>query len=590
MSIQGVPTHLQLDPRISPGNPSYTVTRGPIRQVFTPYVAQNFSNQQVQIQLLPNSPGTYLDRKILIELEVDFTLTAVNPANVIFPGGNPTSSGVVGLRYMPLHNICNTFNINVNGNTIPYTSFQIVAPFSQYHTPTDPLEQLNWSYMPACKNVGQTFADTFGTPRSQFAAQYENVYQDSNAVTSNMTLISNVAGTAVLRCHWCEIIPYAPFIHSVLEREGLVGLNSALIFTWLLPGLERMLGYDNVNGEPLSSISAQWASAPILRANWLTGDVSDAMNGITSLAYKYPYSNIQIFNNTPTTIAAGGTETLTYANTQLSGIPHCAYIFAREQISDLSPFKADSFGVINKINIQFNNTAGILAGASPYDLYKIAVRNGLKQRFSDWYSTQSAGVGSVLKLQFDRDITLGDPALAVGVPGTFQWTGEVSITNPSSAPVTYILYLIVCYEGILTVMDGSCSTNINLVTKDEVVHMSADSDVNNAETAMLQAAEGIINGGSIITSAQNFISRGQKFYGAHKNTIDNVLRVGKEVGASALSLLPVLLGAGLDYNQATMALEGAGFSGGGYSGGRLITDNSTLVRGRTNMSATRRIR
>jgi hypothetical protein len=143
---------------------------------------------------------------------------------------------------------------------------------------------------------------------------------------------------------------------------------------------------------------------------------------------------------------------------------------------------------------------------------------------------------------------------------------------------------------MLTVLDGSCTTQINLVTKEEVVHMSADSDASNADVAMMQAAEGIINGGSIITSAQNFISKGQKFYGAHKSTIDNVLHVGKELGLKAVELLPVLLGAGMDYTQATAALEGAGFSGGGYSGGRLITDTSSLVRGRAPMTGNRRIR
>lgn len=590
MSIQGVPTHLQLDPRIHPGQPEYTITKGPIKSVYTPYTSQNFSNQQLQFQVFPNSMGTFLDRKLLVEMQVDFTLTATNPLSTIFPGGNPAASGVIGLRYMPLHNVANTFQATINGNVVSNTTFEIIAPFSQYNTPTDPLEQLNWSFMPACKNVGQSYADTFGTPRSQFASQYENVYQDSNAVTSNMSIISQVAGTTVVRCHWCEIIPYAPFINGVLEREGLVGLNSALILNWVLPGLERFIGYDNVNGTPLSSISATWAVPPVLRCNWLTAPISGALNMNQGMAYKYPYANIQIFQNTPVPVASNATQTLTYSNVQLTGIPQAAFIFAREQVTDRTPFDADSFAVIESLNIQFNNMTGILSGASQYDLYKIAVRNGLKQRYSDWASIYGGGVGSVLKVEFDRDIPLGDPALAVGRMGTYQWSGTVNVTNPSAASINYVLYLIVVYEGILTVVDGSCMTQINLVSGMDVLQSSGDDNSSNIDVAISEANRTTIEGGSIISSAQNFVARGQKFYGAHKNTIDSVLKVGKQVGLGALELLPVLLGAGMSYEEAADRLQGAGFSGGGLSGGRLITDPSTLLRGSMQVPITRRNR
>lgn len=577
-TLQNIPVHIRNDPRISPGNPSYTILKGPTKTIYLPYQTQNYSNQQLQFQLFPNSMGTFLDRKLIVDMQVDFVLTAVNPAATIFPSNNPSNSGVVGLRYMPLHNVASTFQCTVNGNTISYTSFELIAPLSQYSTPTDPLEQLHWSYMPSCKNVGSEFSDTFGTPRSQFASQYENVYQDSNAVTSNMTLISQAPGTATIRCHWAEIIPYSPFAPGILEREGLVGLNSALILNWVLPGLERFLGYDDINGTPLSNISASWARSPILRANWLSSPASGALNMGTQLAYKYPYTNLQIFQNTPVNVPSGAQASLTYSNVQLTGIPACAYIFARQQVIDRTPFDADSFAAIEAVNIQFNNITGILSGASPYDLYKISVNNGLKQRFIDTFSDRDGIVGSVLKVEFDRDIPL-DTGLSVGSMGTYQWSGRVDIRNPSSQAINYVLYLVVCYEGILTVVDGSCITQINLVQQNHLLEAGDDSTTN-LDVALMDANKDLITGGSIITSAQKFINRGQKFYGAHKNTIDNVLSIGKQVGLKAIELLPVLLGAGLNYDEAMGALEGAGFSGGGFSGGRLITNPKELVHGK----------
>jgi hypothetical protein len=592
-TISGVQCNLQLDPRISAShNGSYTITKGPSKSLFVNYPSQAFSDQQLQHQIFPPSPGSFLDRKVLIEMSVDFTLRAANPASFVFPPGSvPEELGVVGLRYMPLHNIATACNITVNGNTLSYPSYQLLAALHQYNTPTDPLEQLHWSAMPSCKNVGVTYDSTFGTPRSQFAAPFSNVYQDSNAATCEYTLISNVAGVAVLRIKWVEPVLFPPFIHGVLEREGLLGLTSPLIITYTLPGLARFLGYDNVNGTVLSGITAAWSNAPKMRIQWMTSDISGMLSDTNSQqAYKYPYVNPLVFTNTPVLIPSGDSAQLSSSNIQLSGIPQCAFIFVRQQNSDLTPFDCDSFAAIEAINIQFDNLTGILANASTYDLYKICVRNGLKQRYADWASIRGDGVGSVLKVEFDRDIPLPSPSLAVGRSGTFQMQLTVTVRNDRPTDVNYVLYIVTMYEGILTVTSGTSMTNINLVTAQDVLQLSAESNSDNLEVAQAEASYSMIEGGSIISSAKNFIQRGQKFYNAHQNTIDNVLSVGKQLGLKAIELLPVLLGAGLSYDQASMALEGAGFSGGGFSGGRLITDPNTLLKGKMQVPITKRYR
>ena len=591
-NIQGVSTSLQLDPRISLGSHGghYTITKGPSKSLFINYPSQAFSDQQVQWQVFPPSPGSFLDRKVLIEMSVDFTLTAANPASFVFPpGSNPQDLGIVGLRYMPLHNIATACNININGNQLSYPSYQILTALSQYNTPTFPLEQLHWSAMPSCKNVGNTFASTFGTPRSQFAPPFQNVYQDSNAATCEYTLISNVAGQAVLRIKWVEPVLYPPFIHGILEREGLLGLTSPLIFTYTLPGLARMLGYDDVNGTPLSNVGAMWSEAPKMRVQWMTSDISGTLSDTNSqMAYKYPYVAPLVFTNTPVPIPSGGSAQISSSNIQLSGIPQCAFIFVREQNSDLTVFDCDSFAAIEAINIQFDNITGILANASVYDLYKIAVRNGLQQRYADWASVRGDGAGSVLKLEFDRDIPLPSPGLAVGRSGTFQMQLTITVRNDRPTPVNYVLYIVTLYEGILTITSGTSMANVNLVTAQDVIQLSATSDASNMDVAQQEASYSVIEGGSILASAKNFIQRGQKFYNAHQNTIDNVLTVGKQLGRTAIELLPVLLGAGMSYDEATSALEGAGFSGGGYSGGRLITDPSALLKGKMQVPITKR--
>jgi hypothetical protein len=578
--MEGVEKEFRLDPRISSYEPKYTITKGPSKVIYQNYLSQNYSTSILQFNIVPPNATTYLDRKLLVECSVDFTLTAADPTDVIF-AGPVEDSGVIGLRYMPLNNVSSNFLVNINGNAITYTPNEIFAPMSQYNTPAVELEQQYWSYAPSCKNVGSTFDSTFGTPRSQFASRFQNTLQDSNAVTSNMELISNVAGQAVVRCTWTEPILYPPFIHSQMEREGLIGLNSALILQWTLSGLERFLGYDNVSGVELSGISGNWAAPPQIRAIWLTAPMAASLGSGLEMAYKYPYSQIVPFNSTPVTLTAGETVNISSNNIQFTGIPECCYIYVREPLSDRTPFDSDSFARISKVNIIFNNISGILANATPVQIHSICSRNGLKQRYADWYGLDGDGVGSVVKLRFDADIPLSEANLAVGSNGTFQFTVNVDATNLQPVTTNYLLYVVVCYEGVLTVVEGQCRTNINMVSASDVLHGASDSTISNADYQE-QASYGLVNGGSIISTASNFINRGQKFYSAHKNTIDNVLSVGKQLGLKAIELLPVLLGAGMDYHEARDALEGAGFSGGGLSGGslaggRLITNHMDLI-------------
>lgn len=570
--MHGVEKNFLLDPRLRPSDPVYNITRGASKITYQFYPSQNYSNSQLNFQVVPNSAMTYLDRKVLVSMSADFTLTAANPADVIFPSGDPESSGVIGLRYMPLNNIPSSFQVTINGTSMSYTSNEVFAPMAQYNTGED-LEKFAWGWSPACKEPAQEFSDDFGTPRSQFASRWQNTAQDSNAVTANMELISNVPGTAVVRMSWTEPLLYPPFISGLIEREALIGLNSALILNWTIGSLDRFIGYNNVDGVPLASISAAWNSPPVLRLIWMQSPASPMDSGLGML-YKYPYTNITQYLSPPVTVAPGASVSISSNNIQLSGVPHCVIICVREQLQNRTPFDSDSFARIDGLEILFDNTSGILAGATPQQLYSICVNNGLKTRYTDFID----GCGSVLKLCFDRDIPISN-GLSVGVPGTFQYAAQIRATNINSQAINYQVVTIVCYEGILSIMDGSALTQINLVTPQDVIAGSSISEMSDHEIGEY-GSSGMYNGGSIIDTASNFVRRGKKFYTSNKGTIDNILHVGKEVGLKAIQLLPALLGAGLSLQESQDALAGAGFSGGGLSGGRLITNDMDLMTGR----------
>ena len=323
-----------------------------------------------------------------------------------------------------------------------------------------------------------------------------------------------------------------------------------------------------------ASIAADWASPPILRFIWISAPISPLADTALNLAFKYPYSVMTPFFNPPVSLLANESASLQCQNVQLTGIPQCIFVFARQILQDRTPFDTDSFARIDGISIIFDNVSGILANATSEQLYAICVQNGMQVRYADFRS----GVGSVLKLQFDRDIPLSN-GMSVGVGGTHQLSVTLNVNNINPNTIRYGIIIIAVYEGVLTIMDGSAVTQINLVSPMDVLQDSQASEMTSLDIAE-QSAIGMYNGGSIASTASNYIKRGTKFYNAHKDTIHRILSGAKTAGLIAADVLPALLGAGLDYNQSKDMLvqygfaKGNGLSGGGLSGCLLYTSPS----------------
>lgn len=153
-----------------------------------------------------------------------------------------------------------------------------------------------------------------------------------------------------------------------------------------------------------------------------------------------PLSSYVSYVTSQTQSHALNTEVLYNINSlQLNQVPDKVIVYIRNKKSDMSARVADSFLEIRSVNITFANTAGILSGATQYDLWKLSKKNGLQQDFLTWrghaagYDGEATGrkiyptTGSVLCFDpaFDWSVCSA-PFLSAGSIGQYNLSMKIN--------------------------------------------------------------------------------------------------------------------------------------------------------------------
>ena len=89
----------------------------------------------------------------------------------------------------------------------------------------------------------------------------------------------------------------------------------------------------------------------------------------------------------------GGTATMTSNSIQLSVVPDKLLIFVRRLESSLNCTQTSNFLTINKIQINWNNSAGLLSTMSVEQLYKASIASGLSNLTYDEFTGLTISVG-----------------------------------------------------------------------------------------------------------------------------------------------------------------------------------------------------
>ena len=289
-------------------------------------------------------------------------------------------------------------------------------------------------------------------------------------IAANITFLSNANRS------WCSVAT----VPGYTKNATIVDIKDATLYMqFLTPKASDMLESRNV---------VPFYQLPIFKTANFGTIAGRATNAISNEGY----------------FATGGPATLTSNSIQLSVVPDKLIIFVRRLETSLTCTQTSSFLTINKVQINWNNSAGLLSTMSMEQLYKASVASGLRNLTYDEFTgltvsvagddanaystsqpregpTPLVGVGayagqpgfkyipttgSVLVLDFATQIPLQEQYFAPGSIGQFNLQVTLDVVNNHSAAWDNLeLCIIPVLSGCWINERGTSSSFIGLITK-----------------------------------------------------------------------------------------------------------------------------
>lgn len=513
MSGNVVPTKVALveDPQLAfRGEREYAVLRGGSTVAWQSFPANSVANGNIQITCNPPSRQHVISRRVF--LTVNMTINFSGTGNPLLQLGTND-----GLRAYPLSSIIGTQSMTIGDNSVSLTSFSQFWPYLlRYHNEVLCQDREN-SMAPSMLDSMQNYDDwtSLGSARNPLAFFGENSAQTPRGAFPYNS-VTNGNGTASINVTITEPIFMSPFLFARGDNEtGLTGIDS-MSYTATLGNLERVWSHSST-GNTLSSATVTINQAS-LQFQYITAPETQSI----PRQIVYPYSNIVSYSTAYSSVVAAGDGPVQIASQsiQLSGIPRRMYIFARERDQDLTFTSTDTFFWMNTCVVTFD-TSNYLSAAQPTDLYRMAVKNGVGMSWPQW----SQYTGSILCVDFGTDIGLKSLE-APGCIGTHQLQVTGTFTNVNSTQgIQPSLFLVIVYEGTISVVDGSVLRQENPLTNRDVL------DAQPAFGVTYKRVESIYGGGAL----------GGDFFSSIKSFGRKLANVVREVYPYAKAAAPYIL-------------------------------------------------
>jgi hypothetical protein len=154
---------------------------------------------------------------------------------------------------------------------------------------------------------------------------------------------------------------------------------------------------------------------------------------------------------------------------------------------------------IENISINFNNVAGILAGANAMDLFAMSVANGSQQDMYEFLGSANyangksrSTAGSILVIDPSKDLNLPD-YLSNGSIGQFSFQANVRVRNTDTATFSPELVVIAEYNGLFITQSGQSMKQTGLLTKDVVMNSTMNQFGESSQYVRKQGSKNLQN-------------------------------------------------------------------------------------------------
>lgn len=435
------------------------------------FSSQTCTNSQVSFQIQLPSKSVLCDLKAFVEVSalIEFKGTPATPGDAtrsnenfilpvngnipngtnsaISPNFNLSTINLGSMRATPLSACSENLSVYINGVSISNT----ISDYSQLYSLglyTQDMNRLNYSAAFSFGDKSQQYGTEEGLPLISASCNPFSSFVNTDGSAAyrgdfDYKILQNPVGdgdekTAYLGVTWYEPIMSAPFQQAGRRGDGraIGGINQMQLL-WSLSDVNRM--WSGIQRNQVTSLKVLLTNVNAVQ--FPTG-ANVHLTFISPSPILGPLPNVlrydcELFNNYkkltgPLVPSAVATE-ITSNNIQLNVIPSKCLIYCNKNWGNFAGTNnvwqtTDALARIEKISIQFNNTAGILSAASEWQLYSMSVRNGLEMSWRDWQKHR----GSILIIDFAKDIGDGGNSLsAVSVSGQYNFNCQVMVSNPN---------------------------------------------------------------------------------------------------------------------------------------------------------------
>lgn len=534
------------------GELGFAIKSGPQQSTFQPQSANTSSNTSHSWQINVPSENVVVDRRILIDTDVKFVVNITNvPINSIAWSWGSSD----GFSPYPLNSMYLTQNVLINNCGLSVNTQDVMAPLlrmndQKIHTYYDGwtpsmVDDTYYNYSDAIGannnplgTINNNSMDNKIKPRGCHTIKVMTIkyYVAGVEQAGSTNLVSSALTDSwiiTITTHFTEPLLFlSPFISNpcVSNEAGFVGINNFSMNFTIDNSLRRVFRTSNnytttyALASDLSSNSG-FANLRILM-NYLSLQPSQyakisARNVLPLLQYdRYIASASSTTATLPAVSAAGiiSYETITSSNIALNQIPDTILIFGRIPVSSQTAKNSDSFYVINSISINFNNVAGILSSATPYELWLISQKAGSSQSWSEFsgqcnkssasgLSSTIPTTGSLLAIDSTAILNLPDYLTSSSL-GSFNLQFSVNIGNQGSVATAVELVVITITSGYIQSHQGTTSSYTGVINKEMCLSAkSGDSVPRLSQSDYMRLVGGVRDNSGVMNMMKHFKGR-----------------------------------------------------------------------------------
>jgi hypothetical protein len=466
---------------------------------YTQFDAQSNNNSNITITCNPPSENTVISPIIWHRYNIHYTASATATA----AGQYQVNFGLYDApRAFPIASITSTNQMKLNGTAFITNLNQYFHATTRYSQWYEEQEHL-YSMTPSMLDMSLYYNDLIEGNRNPIGNYNSNSVQVPRGAYVEITNVINPASTGTgpfvfsSAASWdltvTEPIFLSPFFFS---HSGFAGIKT-MTYNNIMSDLTR--SWSRRSNDPAHGQGGPSMVGNLDLTSFTANVIDNNVNGAKGCSVFFRYITPKLLDRVPKQLVYGYNELLVTVQTlssplapglgftmnmnalNLEAIPKRLYVYARENDNDLQGYtnlwKTDTYARIDKLNINWANKAGVLSSAQMTDLYQICRRNGCNLSFSQWRNY----VGAVMAIDLGKDIglsslespgLLSNPQLSMKVDIVNQTTAPVKAGDPvrSGRPITYSLYVIVVYEGTVSIINGNVIKQVACLNSTDIVN------------------------------------------------------------------------------------------------------------------------